>query len=67
MSRKDELFKLANLFHSQARLAGSRRAKERLRKLGDHYQHEAEKPQREASADSRTESAGRRHGHAHAA
>jgi hypothetical protein len=67
MSRKDELFKLADLFHSQARLAGSRRVKEGLRKLGDQYQHEAEKPQREVSAESRTESTGRRHSHARAA
>jgi len=40
MSRKDELLKLAQLFHSQARLTLDRAAKQTLRKLGDHYQHE---------------------------
>ncbi|MGB8175825.1 MAG: hypothetical protein WCF29_12575, partial [Pseudolabrys sp.] len=44
MSRKDELLKLAqlfHLFHSQARLTLDRSAKQVLRKLGDHYQNEA--------------------------
>jgi hypothetical protein len=41
MSRKDELLKLAQLFHSQARLTLDRSAKQVLRKLGDHYQNEA--------------------------
>ncbi|MGB7781514.1 MAG: hypothetical protein WCF86_08365 [Pseudolabrys sp.] len=41
MSRKDELLKLAQLFHSQARLTLDRFAKQVLRKLGDHYQNEA--------------------------
>ena len=41
MSRKGELLKLAQLFHSQARLTLDRSAKQVLRKLGDHYQNEA--------------------------
>ena len=52
MSRKDELLKLAQLFHSQARLTLDRPAKQALRKLGDHYQNEAKKLQGQASADS---------------
>ena len=44
MSRKDELLKLAQLFHSQARRTLDRPAKQALRKLGDHYQNEAKKP-----------------------
>lgn len=51
MSRKDELLKLAQLFHSQARLTLDRPAKEALRKLGDHYQNEAKNLQEQASAD----------------
>ncbi len=51
MSRKDELLKLAQLFHSQARLTLDRPAKEALRKLGNHYQNEAKKLQEKASAD----------------
>ena len=34
MSRKDELLKLAQLFHLQARLTLDRAAKQALRKLG---------------------------------
>ena len=52
MSRKDELLKLAQLFHSQARLTLDRPAKQALRELGDHYQNEAKKLQGQASADS---------------
>jgi hypothetical protein len=51
MSRKDELLKLAQLFHSQARLTLDRPAKQALRKLGDHYQNEAKKLREQASAD----------------
>jgi len=51
MSRKDELLKLAQLFHSQARLTLDRPAKQALRKLGDHYENEAKKLQKQASAD----------------
>ena len=51
MSRKDELLKLAQLFHSQARLTLDLSAKQALRKLGDHYQNEANKLQGQASAD----------------
>ena len=51
MSRKDELLKLAQLFHSQARLTLDRPAKQALRKLGDHYQNEAKKLQGQVSAD----------------
>ena len=51
MSRKDELLKLAELFHSQARLTLDRSAKQALRKLGDHYQNEAKKLQGQVSAD----------------
>ncbi len=42
MSRKDELLKLAELFHSQAKLTLSRDAKQTLQKIGDHYKREAE-------------------------
>jgi hypothetical protein len=51
MSRKDELHKLAQLFHSQARRTLDRSAKQALRKLGDHYQNEAEKLKGQVSAD----------------
>jgi hypothetical protein len=36
MSRKDELLKIAKLFHSQADLVSSRAAKQALRKMGDY-------------------------------
>lgn len=42
MSRKDELLKLAELFHSQAKLTLNRDTKQALRKIGDHYQRKAE-------------------------
>jgi hypothetical protein len=45
MSRKHELLKLAKLFHLQAKLAKSRAAKQALRRIGDEYQHEAERLQ----------------------
>jgi hypothetical protein len=67
MSRKDELLKLSQLFHSQARLTLDRAAKQTLRKLGDHYRHEAKKLQGLASADSHTETSNGKHSHAHAA
>ena len=51
MSRKDELLKLAQLFHSQARITLDLSAKQVLRKLGDHYQNEAKKLQGQVSAD----------------
>jgi len=51
MSRRDELLKLARLFHSRARLTQSRPARQALRKLGDHYQNEAKKVQGQGSAD----------------
>ena len=51
MSRKDELIKLAHLFHSQARLTLDRRAKKVLRKIGDDYQNEAKTLQEQVSAD----------------
>ena len=51
MSRKDELLKLAQLFHSQARLTLDRPAKQALRKLGDHYENEAIKLQEQVSTD----------------
>jgi hypothetical protein len=51
MSREDELLKLARLFRSQARLTHDRLAKQALRKLGDQYQNEAKKLQRQASAE----------------
>jgi hypothetical protein len=67
MSRKEELLKLAQLFHSQARLTLDRAAKQTLRKFGDHYQHEAKKLQGQASADSDTESTSGKRGPARAA
>lgn len=42
MSRKEELLKIAKLFHSQADLVSSRAAKQSLRKMGDYYRREAE-------------------------
>jgi hypothetical protein len=48
MSRKDELLKLARLFHSQARLTLDP-SKQVLRKIGDDYEHEAERLQALAS------------------
>jgi hypothetical protein len=54
MSRKDELLKLAHLFHSQAALTLDRAAKQALRKMGDHYQHEAKQLRGQASSDSDT-------------
>jgi hypothetical protein len=42
MSRKEELLKIAKLFHSQADLVSSRAAKQALRKKGDYYRREAE-------------------------
>jgi len=51
MSRNDELLKLAQLFHSQARLTRDRSAKQALRKLGDHYQNEAKELQGQVSAN----------------
>ena len=51
MSRKDELLKLAQLFHLQARLTLDRPAKQALRKLGDHYQNEAKKLLGQVTAD----------------
>lgn len=51
MSRKDELLKLAQLFHLQARLTWNRAAKQALRNIGDRYQHEAERLQGQASLD----------------
>ena len=51
MSRKDELLKLAQLFHSQARLTLDRPAKRVLRRLGDHYHDEAKKLQGQVSAE----------------
>ena len=51
MSRKDELLKLAQLFHSQARLTLDRPAKQALRKLGDHYQNEAKRLHGQVSVD----------------
>ena len=41
MSRKDELLKLAELFHLQASRAGTPAAKQTLRRMGQHYQNEA--------------------------
>jgi hypothetical protein len=51
MSRKDELFKLSQLFHSQARRTLDRPAKRVLRRLGDHYHDEAKKLQGQVSAE----------------
>jgi hypothetical protein len=42
MSRKEELFKMVRLLHSQADAMGSRDAKQAFRKMADHYQREAE-------------------------
>jgi hypothetical protein len=42
MSRKEELFKMVRLLHSQADAMSSRDAKQAFRKMADHYQREAE-------------------------
>jgi len=49
MSIEDELLNLARLCRSQARLTHDRTIKQALRKLGDHYQTEAEKLQGQLS------------------
>ena len=41
MSRKDELLKLAQLFHSQATRAGTPDVKRTLHRMGQYYQNEA--------------------------
>jgi hypothetical protein len=41
MSRKDELFKLAQLFHSQANRMGTTALKQKLRRMAEYYQNEA--------------------------
>ena len=41
MSRKDELLKLAQLFHSQARRAETHGVKRTLHRMGQYYQNEA--------------------------
>ncbi len=43
MSRKNELLKLANVFHSQAKRAQTHTVKWALWKMGDEYQREAER------------------------
>jgi hypothetical protein len=49
MSRKEELLKIAKLFHSQADLVSSRAAKQALRKMGDYYRHEADQMRGQSS------------------
>ena len=41
MARKDELLKLADLFHSQARRMGTPAVKQTLDRMGQYYQNEA--------------------------
>ena len=41
MSRKDELLKLAELFHSQARRTGTTTVKQTLDRMGQYYRNEA--------------------------
>jgi hypothetical protein len=41
MSLKDELLKLAKLFHSQASRTGTPDVKQRLLRMGQYYQNEA--------------------------
>ena len=41
MARKDELLKLADLFHSQARRVGTPAVKQTLDRMGQYYQNEA--------------------------
>jgi len=41
MARKDELLKLADLFHSQARRMGTPAVKQTLNRMGQYYQNEA--------------------------
>lgn len=49
MSIEDELFNLSRLCRSQARLTQDRAVKQALRKLGDHYESEAKKLQKQLS------------------
>ncbi|MGB6273410.1 MAG: hypothetical protein WBF44_17645, partial [Pseudolabrys sp.] len=49
MARKDELLKLAKLFHSQARRTGTPAVKQTLHRMGKYYQNEsAHAPDRDA-------------------
>ena len=41
MARKDELHKLAELFHSQARRTGTPAVKQTLHRMSQYYQNEA--------------------------
>ena len=41
MARKDELLKLAELFHSQARRTKTPAVKQTLHRMGQYYQNEA--------------------------
>jgi hypothetical protein len=41
MARKDELLKLAELFHSQARRSKTPAVKQTLHRMGHYYQNEA--------------------------
>jgi hypothetical protein len=41
MSRKDELLKLAMLFHSEARRSETRAVKKTLHRMSEYYQNEA--------------------------
>jgi len=50
MSIEDELLNLARLCRSQARLTQDRGVKQALRKLGDHYENEAERLRGQLSA-----------------
>ncbi len=50
MSRQDELLKLARLCHLQANQTRSRATKQRLHKIGDYYQHEAERASEDVQA-----------------
>ena len=54
MSRKDELLKLAELFHLQARRTGTPAVKQTLHRMGQYYRNEAaHAPDRDAERQRR--------------
>ena len=49
MSRKDELLKMAQLLHSQARRTGTTGVKQMLHRMGEYFQNEAKQLKEQAS------------------
>ena len=63
MSRKDELFKLAHLFHAQASRMGTPALKQKLRRMAEYYQIEAKQLNEQAQRRSYDDPIRRRRGH----